>query len=226
VRVELPQSQPQPEGSAATRAGIAEVRPTSPPRRRSRHERWIKALTAWRVVTPTLTVCAVLLGWALIFREAQGRKALIVMARSTPPVRGTNAPVTAESLAQLKEQQLARSRALIRERKEIPPILSQLELRARELGWHCERAIKPPVTAPFGLTNLTLHPVSLHLTSGEAASTPAYHRFAEWLRAISSLPQRSEITQLELRADAKGLGSAVLTLHFYSANDHAEASTK
>lgn len=151
---------------------------------------------------------------------------MIVMARSTPPVRSTNATITAEGLAQLKELQLTRSRALIRERKEIPPILSQLEMHARRLSWNCECALRPPVAAPFGLTNLTLHPVSLHLTSEENTGTSSFLRFAEWLRIVSSLPQRSEITHLDLQANADGLGSAVLTLHFYSANDHAEASTK
>lgn len=226
MRVELPQSQPQPVGSPETGASIVEVRLTSPPRRRSPHERWVKAITAWRVAAPTLAVCAALLGWALIIREAQGRKALIVMARSTPAARGTNAVVTAESLAALKEQHLSRSRPLIRERREIPPLLSQLELRARELGWHCERALKPAVAAPFGLTNLTLHAATLHLTAGDHDGAPPFHRFADWLRSLSSLPCRSEITQLDLKADANGLGSAVLTLQFYSVNHHAEASTK
>jgi hypothetical protein len=230
VRIELPQSQPQPvqapASASAAAPSTAEVRLTSPPRRRSPHERWVKALTAWRVAVPMLAACTALLGWALIFREAQGRKALIVMARSTPAAKGTNAVVTAESLAVLKEQQLSRSRPLIRERKEILPLLSQLEIRARELGWHCERALKPAVAAPFGLTNLTLHAATLHLTAEDHAGTPPFHRFADWLRSISSLPCRSEITQLDLKADANGLGSAVLTLQFYSANHHAEASTK
>lgn len=151
---------------------------------------------------------------------------MIVMARSTPPGRSTNTPITAEGLAALKEAQVSRSKALIRERKEIPHLLALLETRARELRFECEHAVKPAIAAPFGITNLALHPVTLRLSSEDNAGDAPFHRFTDWLHGVSLLPNRSEITQIEILTEARGLGSATVTLHFYSANNHAEVSPK
>ena len=55
----------------------------------------------------------------------------------------------------MRAQAQERSAALIRTRKEIPPLLSKLDAKARELGWRCEASLKPPVTAPGGVRELT-----------------------------------------------------------------------
>lgn len=222
MRVELPASPPEPIHPPAAAPAPAAHRP----RRFSPLERWVRIVTAWRIAAPTLAVCAGLLGWALLLREPQGRKALMVMARSSPPVRPTNSSVTAESLAALKAESNARLQTLVHGRKEIPPLLTRLEAQARQLGWLSERSIKPAVQSPFGLTNLTLHPVTIHLVAQQGHSGPVFHRLAAWLDGVPSLERRAEVVNLELRADASGLCSADVKLHFYGVNDHAETSPK
>lgn len=243
MRIELPNASASPPPGGTTppdqtppdNSSPAVAAPTVAARRVSTWERAARKVTSWRSTATVLTICVTMLGWALLIREPHGRKALMVMARSTPPARSTNAVVTAESLVALKAEQLSRQEALVRDRKEIPPLLAQLESKARQLDWHCERSLRPAIVAPHGISNLTLHPVSLQLTAVagrqlppalQQPPVPAFHRLNAWLDSVASLPRRAEIVNLELRADGAGLSSAEVKLHFYSANDHAEAAKK
>ena len=197
----------------------------SPVRRESTRDRLLRAVTQWRVAVPVLAVSAVVLGWEWIARAPFARKPLVVHARQAPS-SSTNPPVTAESIAALKAEQAQHLSSLVRQRKDIPPILAGLEQQARALGWDCDRSMKPPVAAPFGLTNLTLHPVTLHLAVADPQAGPAFVRLAAWLRAAASLPIRAEIVGVELRADHGGLNAADVKLQFFSANTHEEAPSK
>lgn len=229
MRVELPNKSPgQPASGVASPVAPDAVEPSAvapSPRRASARERWLRAVTQWRVALPVLALSAVVLGWEWIARAPVARKPLVVQARETfgSP---TNPPVTAELLAALKADQARSLASLVRSRKDIPPILAGLEQQARALGWDCERAMKPPVSAPFGLTNLTLHPVVMHLAIGDSQSVPPFTRLAAWLRAAASLPVRAEIVEVDLRADGAGLNAAEVKMQFFSANTHEEASSK
>ncbi len=232
MRIELPT--PPPGGSPDPNAGATvaqpvEVQASAPVAKRKREsarERVLLAVTAWRVAGPTLALCVALMGWALLYRAPQGRKFMVVSARALAPAPASSATNNLPPLEILKAEERSRAFTLIRERRDISPLLTQLEAQARQLGWHCERSLKPAVPAAFGFTNLTLHPVTLHLSAEEGTTAPPYHRLIAWLRDVSSSSRRAEIVSLDLRADGSGLSSADVKLHFFSANSHAEVSPK
>lgn len=126
----------------------------------------------------------------------------------------------------MRAQAQERSATLIRTRKEIPPLLSKLDARARELGWRCEASLKPPVAAPGGVQELTAHPVAIELHYDYVQPERAYNALLAWLWTVSTLQPRAEVTALKLQSLGHGLNAAQLELSFYSLNSNEEHPPK
>ena len=173
-----------------------------------------------------MVVCAVMLCWALCFRLPASQRLLTVHARALRHAAETNRLVTATEISTMRAQVQERSAALIRTRKEIPPLLSTLDGKARELGWRCEASLKPPAAAPGGVRELTAHPVAIELHYDYAQPERAYNGLLAWLWTASTLLPRAEVTSLRLQSLGNGLNAAQVELVFFSLNSHEEHPPK
>jgi len=188
-------------------------------------DRLLNRATQWSVALPIVLLCAAVTGWSVFFRLADSRELLKVHARAPQP-RETNRVFTAEELSGLHREVGARSATLIRERKEIPALLSQLDATARKLGWRCEAALKPAVSAPGGVRDLTAHRVVADLRYDYVQPERAYAGLVSWLWSVSTLPARAEVAAVKLQSLGHGLNSAQVELIFYSLNPNAETPSK
>jgi hypothetical protein len=186
----------------------------------------IGTATQGAVAVPTLVVCAVMLGWALWFRWPAGQRLVTVHARAHQHGSATNRLVTAGEVDTMRAQVRERSAALIQNRREIPPLLSKLDSKARELGWRCEASMKQPSAAPGGVRELTAHPVAIELRYDYVQPERAYQGLLAWLWTASTLLPRAEVTALKLQSLGHGLNAAQVELVFYSLNPHEEHPSK
>jgi hypothetical protein len=167
-----------------------------------------------------------LVSWSLGFRLPASERLLKVRARAPQPAGRTNPPVTAAEVSAMREQVRERSANLLRTRKEIPPLLSRLDARARELGWRCDGTLKPPVPAPGGVRELTLHPLSIDLSYDSVQPERAYQHLLAWLWTASTLQPRPEVTFLKLQSLGQGLNAAQVELNFFSLNSNEDHPPK
>ena len=231
MRVDLPNnpaSPLQPGGLADSQPGTESV----PYARRAptNTERIVTSLTQWRVAAPVLAICVGLLTWSLVIRLPHGAQLLKVSARAQaiaaiPATKNTNA-ISAEQVASLREEAKNIASRLITQRKEILPLLTELEARARSLGWRAERSLKAAQAEPFGQTNLTLHPAVIRLSPTTEQTAGFYPRLLEWLNAVATLEEHAEVVSVHVHADGSGISSAEVKLHFFSAPAHAEIAAK
>jgi len=189
-------------------------------------DRLLTESTRWSVAVPVMLVCGAMLCWALYYRLPFSDHMLKVRARALQPFGETNRLFTAEEVATMRAQTQERSATLIRTRKEIPPLLSKLDAKARELGWRCEASLKPPVTAPGGVQELIVHPVSIELRYDYVQPERAYNGLLAWLWTVSSLQPRPEVAAVKLQSLGHGLNAAQLELNFFSLNTHEEHPSK
>ena len=192
----------------------------------SRGERLVNLVASRAVALPVALFCAALIGWSLLIRLPQQKRLLAVSARElpVPPPFGTN--VSESDLALLRDQVRESSSVLFRKSDEIGPVVSQLEAGARSLGWRAEVTIKPAVPAPHGIKELTLHPVWIELSSEPGQTQPGHLRLLAWLREISSLEKRIEVSTLKLQSSGGGLDEAHVELRLLSLNPNEEAAAK
>jgi hypothetical protein len=225
MRVQLPSSPASPpppaDGSKAPQstASPAVVQPVL-------WERLLTAATRWTVAVPVMLVCGAALCWALYFRLPASERLLKIHARANQPAAETNRVFTAGEVSSMRAQVQERSAALIQARKEIPPLLSKLDAKARELGWRCEASLKPPVAEPGGVRELTAHPVAFELRYDSVQPERAYHGLMAWLWTVSTLQPRAEVTALKLQSLAHGVNAAQVELSFFSLNPHEEHPPK
>jgi len=172
---------------------------------------------------PVVLLCAGAICWALYFRLPASDHLLKVHARSFQSSKETNRLVTAEEVSAMRKQMQERVANLIRTRKEIPSLLSQLDSKARELGWRCEASLKPPVAAPGGVKELTLHPVVVELRYDYVQPERAYSVLLAWLWTVSTLQPRAELNSLKLQSLGQGLNAAQVELSFFSFNSYYDA---
>jgi len=189
-------------------------------------ERVLAAATRWTVAIPVMLVCAAVLGWSLYFRLPASERLLKIHARVSQTTEETNRTFTAEGVTVMRAQIQERSPILIRTRKEIPPLLSRLDARARELGWRCDASLKPPIIAPGGVRELTSHPVTIELRYDSVEPESAYRHLLAWLWTASTLQPRAEVTALKLQSLSHGLNAAQVELNFLSLNSHADHPPK
>jgi hypothetical protein len=189
-------------------------------------ERLLTAAARWQVAVPVVLCCVALVSWSLGFRLPASERLLKVRARAPQPAGRTNPPVTAAEVSAMREQVRERSANLLRTRKEIPPLLSRLDARARELGWRCDGTLKPPVPAPGGVRELTLHPLSIDLSYDSVQPERAYQHLLAWLWTASTLQPRPEVTFLKLQSLGQGLNAAQVELNFFSLNSNEDHPPK
>jgi hypothetical protein len=189
-------------------------------------ERFLNSATRWTVAVPVMLVCGAVLCWSLYYRLPASDHMLKVRARALQPPGETNRLFTVEEVSTMRTQVQERSATLIRTRKEIPPLLSRLDAKARELGWRCEASLKPPVSAPGGVQELIAHPVAIELRYDYAQPERAYPALLAWLWTVSTLQPRVEVTALKLQSLGHGLNAAQLELNFFSLNSHEEHPPK
>jgi hypothetical protein len=228
VRVQLPASSSPPSSPTPAPNPIATgPAPSAAPAKSQAGlgERLLNHAAQWNIALPVALGCAVVAGWSLFFRLADSRELLKVHARAPQPAQ-TNRLFTADELSGLRREVEARSARLIRDRKEIPALLSELDATARKLGWRCEAALKPAVSAPGGVRNLTAHRVVADLRYDYVQPERAYAGLVSWLWSVSTLPARAEIAAVKLQSLGNGLNSAQVELIFYSLNPHAETAPK
>jgi hypothetical protein len=196
------------------------------PAQSSAWERLLAATTRWHVAMPVVLLCAAVTGWALFFRLPASDHLLKVHARGPQSAGETNRLFTAEEVSMMGDQMRERTASLIRSRKEIPPLLSKLDARARELGWRCDASLKPPIAAPGGVKELTSHPVVIDLRYDYVQPERAYNVLLAWLWTVSTLQPRAEVTSLRLQSLGHGLNAAQVELNFFSLNSHEEHPPK
>jgi hypothetical protein len=187
--------------------------------------RFLERATHWTVVLPVVLLCGLALGWSFFIRLSDSERLLKVHAR-VPRAAETNRVFTLEELAALREETQQRSVGLARDRKAIPPLLSKLDAKARELGWRCEASLKPAVAAPGGVKELTAHPVVLDLRYEYVQPERAYAGFLAWLWTVSTLQPRAEVVALKLQSLGQGVNGAQVELVFFSPNSHEENPSK
>jgi hypothetical protein len=187
--------------------------------------RFLERATHWTIALPVLLLCGLALGWSFFIRLSGSERLLKVHAR-VPRAAETNRVFTLEELAALREQTQQRSVGLARDRKAIPPLLSKLDAKARELGWRCEASLKPAVAAPGGVKELTAHPVVLDLRYEYVQPERAYAGLLAWLWTVSTLQPRAEVVALKLQSLGQGVNGAQVELVFFSPNSHEENPSK
>lgn len=228
MRVQLPSSPAPPPSPSGAGPKPSEASPPAPPAQAQPDalEHLLTTATRWSVAVPVVLACGALLCWALFFRLPASDRFVRVHARALRPGGETNRPVTAEEVSAMRALAQERSTVLIRTRKEIPPLLSKLDGKARELGWRCEASLKPPVAAPGGVRELTAHPVAIELRYDHVQPERAYHGLLAWLWTVSTLQPRAEVTALNLQSLGHGLNAVQLELNFFSLNSHEEHPPK
>jgi hypothetical protein len=227
MRIELPSAATPPPPAITDPRPQEFTTPVSPGvSQPALREQVLITATRWSVAIPVVLVCAALLGWSLCFRLPASKRLLKIHARASPTTEETNRTFTAEDVTAMRAQIHERSAILIRTRKEIPPLLSRLDARARELGWRCDASLKPPISAPGGVRELASHPVTIDLRYDHAESERAYRHLLAWLWTASTLQPRAEVTGLKLQSLGRGLNAAQMELNFLSLNSHAEPPPK
>ena len=223
MRVQLPTSPSPPPPLPQVNPRPAEATPPieAPQSRPDKGHRFLVCVTHWSVALPVLLLCGAALGWSFFFRLADAQRLLKVHARGTP-LAETNRLVTLDELSVMRREVRERSAVLIRERKEIPPLLSKLDAKARELGWRCEASLKPVVTAPGGVQELAAHPVVIELRYEYVQPERAYAALLAWLWTVSTLQPRAEVTSLKLQSLGHGLNGAQVELTFFTRNAERE----
>ena len=218
MSVSSPSSPAPPPPTAATQREQV-VRQGNAPSLLTATQRFLAFAVSWTVAGPVLLVCGAAFYWSLVVRLPASQQWLKVHPRHPPSAAQANQSVTMDELAALRKAADARSASLIRNRKEIPSLLVQLEAQARELGWRCETSLRPAVPAPGGLSELTRHPVAIALHYEFVPPERAYAGFLAWLRTISTLPRRAEIGAVQLQSLGHGLNGAQVELNFFSLNE-------
>jgi len=180
------------------------------------------------VAWPLVTVSIILFSWSLIIRRPVGAHYLKVSARahSLPNTPESKVKVTAADVTKLAEEVKDLSGIMVSQRKEIIPLLIALESNARQRGLRCERAMKPAQSFGNGLTNLELHPVVFRLQPAAEVAPGLYPQLLEWLNSVPTLKKRGEVASLHVQADASGIQSAEVKLHFFSLQAHEETAAK
>ena len=225
MSVSIPSSAAPPPPTAATRREQVD-RQGNAPSQLTATQRVLAFVVNWTVAGPVLLVCGAAFYWSLVVRLPASQQWLKVQARHTPSAVQTNQGVTMDELAALRKAADARSASLIRHRKEIPSLLVRLEAQARELGWRCETSLRPAVPAPGGVRELTMHPVAIALHYEYVPPERAYAGFLAWLRTISTLPRRAEVSAVQLQSPGHGLNGAQVELNFFSLNGNEETPPK
>lgn len=179
---------------------------------------------------PLLAISVFLFTWALIIRQPVNARYLKVSARSqliaaTPDSSG-GANVSAEQVTELRRQVDSLSSVVVSRRKDILPLLTQLESNARNLGWRAERVMKSPQAFPNGITNLTLHPVVLRLQPAAEIAPGLHARLLDWLQMVRRLDKRAGLAALTIQAGSAGIIGAEARLHFFSLPAHEETAAK
>lgn len=216
---------PQPPTTTPPVQQERAVPPGDAPSPLSTTQRFLAFAASWTVASPVLLLCAAAFYWSLMVRLPASRQ-LKVHARHTPSAVQTNRPVTTDELVALRKEVEAGSAMLIRDRKDLPPLLTRLDSKARELGWRCETSLRPAVLAPGGVRELTMHPVTIALRYEPVESERAYAGFLAWLWTVSTLPRRAEVTAVRLQSLGHGLKGAEVELHFFSLNINEENPPK
>ena len=228
MRVELPSPNPggppasaTPETSPAT-AIVPKARPVGTV------ERWVTTITRPRWIWSIATLTIALFVWSLAIRRPAGERYLAVSARALALGGGheslTN--LTSADLQHLRQEVDDVKKALVKDRKELLPLLFSLETTARREGWRCERSMMPVQTYANTLTNLELHPVVFRLYPTTAVTPGLYTPLLRWLHAVSDLEKRAEIASLNVQADASGIQRADVRIHFFSLNRNEETPSK
>ena len=227
-----PASPALPPGVVATIVSPAPARAGNPPpavaaaKQVSRGERVVNLVASRAVALPVILFCCAILGWSLLIRLPQQKRLLAVSARELPVPSPLGASFSESDLAALRDRVQESSSALLRKSEEIGPIISRLETSARSLGWRAEVTIKPAIPVPHGLKDLTMHPVWIGLSTEPGQPEPGHLRLFAWMREISSLEKRVEISTVKLQSSGKGLDEANVELRFFSLNPHEEAAAK
>lgn len=226
MRVLLPPSSPPPPSPPpASRPLEPSVSAPSSPGKPPVRDRFLASASSWSVALPVLLLCGAALCWSLLVRLPGSNSLLKVHARAAESAQTTRL-VTKEELSAMRDQVRERSAVLIRQRKEIPPLLSALEARAQELGWRCEASLKPAIPAPGGVRELTLHPVVIDLRYEYLHPERAYAGLLAWLWTASTLQPRVEVGTLRLQSLGHGVNGAQVELNFFSLNTHEENPSK
>ena len=189
-------------------------------------QRFLASAASWTVAAPVLIFCAATFYWSLAIRLPASQRLLRVHARNLESPLQTNQPVTMDELSTLRKEAAERSTFLIRHRKEIPPLLAKLDVKARELGWRSETSLKPAVPAPGGVRELTMHPVLISLRYEYVQPERAYAGFLAWLWTVSTLPRRAEVAAVRMQSLGLGLNGAEVELNFFSMNTNEENPPK
>ena len=222
MRVQLVKPQP----SATPDTPPPNVVVTPPPLPISPSETFLRIATRWPFVLPIAFVAIGIASWSLFVRLPGTTNLLTVHARALQFVEPTIAPISANEAARLHDDVQRASATLIPKRERLGPLLFDLETSARRLGWRVNVSMKPAVSAPGGLKDLTLHPVTFQLADEADRTESAYPRLLEWLRIVSSLPTRAEVAALRLRSVGAGLGGAEVELQLFSLNSNEETASK
>lgn len=227
MRVDLPKT--GPAAPANVSSPLAPT-PAEIPRQSSRLDQWLVSFTRWRVAGPLVGATIAILAWTVTVRMPVSHRYLKVHARmlamsgSTQPPAGRAA--TPDDVASLQRELASISRQQVGNRRDLLPLLNQLEATARDLGWKCDRALRAAHAAVNGETNLMVHPVDLRLTRSGTTGPASYPRLLEWLSRVDTLPTHSKIVAIDLHSDAAGISGADVKLHFFTLNAHEETAAK
>lgn len=227
MRVDLPQTG---KTDSAPGASPEPLVPAARQRRISRLDHLLITLTRWRVAGPLAGAALALFVWTVAVRMPASSRYLKIHARMQA-MSGSNLspgerPVTSTDVASLQGQLAAFSRDQIVRRRDLLPLLNQLEANAQDLGWKCDRALRAAQAAPNGVTNLVVHPVDLRLTRSGNARAGAYPRLLAWLDGVGKLPKHAKIVAIDLHSDAGGISGVDVKLHFFTLHAHEETAAE
>lgn len=166
---------------------------------------------------PIIGLSVLLLGWSLLVRLP--KVSIPVGARGVQSL--TNSFVSAEIVAELEKSAQAAAQQLIRDPEEVPRLVARLEQFAHTLGFNAQVSMSPVITNAAGFRDLALHPAVIRLETRENRERGSLARMLQWLRHASTLGRKVETRTLSLRANAEGLASAQVELHFWTINPDA-----
>lgn len=182
---------------------------------------------------PTIAVLAVLAcgltAWSLVFRLPRLKLALPVQARvATLVAPGSGDSVSGLSTEEIRNRVQQVRSLMLPDREALLPVLASLEQTARSEGWSFGVTVKPPLAPLSVAPGISRIPVAVVLRSQPAASdaAPPFVRLAAWLRQISLLSRKAEVSSLVVRASPQGISEVELDLVFWALNPNEKAAPK
>ncbi len=214
-----------PEGGLTAGPPPQTIASSSRPERRNLVERLTVPSHLWALCAGSL----LLLAWSLFVRLPLSRAQLpfptpAAAASPEPP----SSRFTPSDVERLRAQASTAHDSLVRDRAEFHQLLARIETEAQMAGLRLHLTVLPPLKARVGTNRFIAYPATAEVSFVSAGTSPAqpYQAVEAWLASLGQLPRHTEITDLLLTGDLRGLSTARVDFQVLGQADHGNPASE